>query len=257
MTTPNVHENCLVNISDVGVELGDKQILHGVSLTVELGRIITLIGPNGAGKTTLVRAILGLIEPDSGSVWVRPGITIGYMPQRLNIEPSLPMSVNRFLRLTGVKEVESIDAVLEDLKIEHLRDHPLQSISGGEMQRVLLARALLRHPQLLILDEPAQGVDVKGQSELYQLIDNICRARQCGILMISHDLHLVMATTDEVVCLNHHVCCHGKPEQVSNDPAFLSLFGKQEVESFAVYTHHHNHSHDIHGNVVSENDDRG
>ena len=242
----------LVKATNVSVGFADRQVLHGVNLEIERGRIVTLIGPNGAGKTTLVRIILGMLKPDTGEVWRCPGLTIGYMPQRLHIEPTLPISVLRFLQLTGIRDHARITGLLEKLKVAHLADQQLRKISGGELQRVLLARALLRKPSLLILDEPAQGVDVSGQAELYQLIDSIAEQDGCGILMISHDLHLVMSATDEVVCLNQHVCCHGKPEQVSSDPAYLDLFGKAGVDNIAVYTHHHNHSHDIHGNVIEE-----
>lgn len=245
----------LVRASAIAVRFGDRQVLHNVNLEIQRGRIVTLIGPNGAGKTTLVRAILGMLQPDSGDIWKTPGLTIGYMPQRLQIEPTLPITVFRFLQLTGIRQRNRIEDLLETLQIRHLADHQVRKISGGEMQRVLLARALLRNPSLLILDEPAQGVDVSGQAELYQLIDRIAEQHDCGILMISHDLHLVMSTTDEVVCLNHHICCHGKPEQVSNDPAYLSLFGTGAADSIAVYTHHHNHSHDIHGRVIDQEDD--
>jgi len=244
----------LVRASNICVSFAERQVLHDVDLEVRRGRIVTLIGPNGAGKTTLVRVILGLLKPDGGEVWKQPGLSVGYMPQRLHVEPTMPMTVRRFLQLTGIRDHQAIAAQLEDLQVRHLVDLQLRNISGGELQRVLLARALLRRPALLILDEPAQGVDVSGQTELYHLIDGIAEQHSCGILMISHDLHLVMSATDEVVCLNQHICCHGKPEQVSNDPAYLSLFGTSGVGNIAVYTHNHNHSHDIHGNVVEEKD---
>ena len=245
----------LVCATEIGVSFAGRQVLHNVNIEIQRGRIVTLIGPNGAGKTTLVRIILGMLEPDRGTVWKKPGLSIGYMPQRLQLEPTLPITVQRFLQLTGIRQQEQIDGVLDALQINHLAHQQVRNVSGGELQRVLLARALIRKPTLLILDEPAQGVDVSGQAELYQLIDQIADQQTCGILMISHDLHLVMSATDEVVCLNQHICCHGKPEHVSNDPAYLALFGKGGVESIAVYTHHHNHSHDIHGNVIEGSED--
>ena len=251
----DIQQDTLVRARGIGVNFGARQVLHNVDLEIKRSRIVTLIGPNGAGKTTLVRVILGRLQPDSGEVWKIPGLTIGYMPQRLHIEPTLPITVLRFLQLTGILQREPIEALLESLQIAHLAKHQIRKISGGEMQRVLLARALLRKPALLILDEPAQGVDVSGQAELYQLIDQIAEQQSCGILMISHDLHLVMSTTDEVVCLNNHICCHGKPEQVSNDPAYHSLFGKREAENIAIYTHKHNHSHDIDGRIIAERED--
>ena len=244
----------LVRASNIAVKFGDIEVLHNINIQIQRGRIVTLIGPNGAGKTTLVRVILGMLQPASGEVWKQPGLNVGYMPQRLHIEPTLPITVLRIRQLNGRTQRDLIEDLLATLQIKHLAAHQVNKISGGELQRVLLARALLRKPSLLILDEPAQGVDVSGQAELYQLIDGIAEQHSCGILMISHDLHLVMSATDEVVCLNHHICCHGKPEQVSNDPAYLSLFGTGAAENIAVYTHHHNHSHDIQGKVIEQQD---
>ena len=224
--------------------------VDSVDLKVRQGHIHALIGPNGAGKTTLVRAVLGLLKPDSGTVWRKPKLRVGYMPQKLNVDPTLPLSVLRFLRLVpGVYRAAALSA-LNEVGAEHVIDSPLQSVSGGEMQRVLLARALLREPELLVLDEPVQGVDVAGQAELYRLIGRLRERYGCGVLMVSHDLHLVMSATDQVVCLNRHVCCSGHPEQVSADPAFVELFG-QDARSLAVYHHQHDHSHDLHGSVVT------
>ncbi len=240
----------LIRLSDVHVRFARQPVLDGVQLQVHQGEIVTLIGPNGAGKTTLVRAVLGLLKPDSGTVWRKPKLRVGYMPQKLNVDPTLPLSVLRFLRLVpGVNRAAAL-AALGEVGAEAVIDSPLQSISGGEMQRVLLARALLRKPELLVLDEPVQGVDVAGQAELYRLIGRLRERYGCGVLMVSHDLHLVMSATDQVVCLNRHVCCSGHPEQVSADPAFVELFG-QDARSLAVYHHQHDHSHDLHGSVVT------
>lgn len=239
----------LLSAEKIEKSLASRKILQGIDLSIAESQIVTLIGPNGAGKTTLVRILLGLIQPDSGSVQQREGLRIGYMPQRIHIEPTLPMSVIRFLKLASPKAEKHIDELLNQLNIRELSEQQLISISGGELQRVLLARALLRDPHLLILDEPAQGVDIAGQADLYELIGKIRNDFGCSVLMISHDLHLVMSSTDEVICLNHHVCCHGKPDQVSVDPAFLELFGSQVSTNLAVYTHHHNHEHDIAGEV--------
>lgn len=241
---------CLVKADDISIQFGDRQVLQNVSLTVKQGQVLTLIGPNGAGKTTLVRIILGLVKPQSGRIEKPKNLRIGYMPQKLHVEATMPITVRRFLELARHKMGAPIDAILEEVQITHLMNHQLGSISGGEMQRVLLARALSQQPQLLVLDEPAQGVDVAGQAELYQLINDIRARHNCGVLMISHDLHLVMAKTDEVVCLNHHICCHGRPEQVSVDPSYLALFGKKEAKNLAVYTHNHNHHHDLTGDIV-------
>lgn len=239
----------LIKAHNLGVRRGGRAILAGADMTLERGKIVTLIGPNGAGKTTLVRCVLGLIKPDEGRLERGPGLRIGYMPQRLHIDPSLPLSVHRFLTLGGKPRVP-LQEVLDMTGIAHLTDAAMTHLSGGETQRVLLARALLRDPNLLVLDEPVQGVDVGGQEALYQLINDIRRQRQCGVLLVSHDLHLVMATTDTVICLNQHVCCHGHPEHVTSDPAYLALFGESAKPLVAPYTHHHDHRHDDHGNIV-------
>ncbi len=239
----------LINAHGLSVKRGDRYLLQGAGLTLEAGRIVTLIGPNGAGKTTLVRCLLGLIQPDEGRIERQPDLRIGYMPQKLHIDPSLPLNVKHFLALGGSPRLAE-DEVLSMTGIAHLRKTPMQRLSGGETQRVLLARALLRDPQLLVLDEPVQGVDVTGQAALYELISDIAKARQCGVLLVSHDLHLVMATTDTVVCLNQHICCSGHPQKVSSDPAYLALFGRSPRPQMAIYTHHHDHQHDVHGNVI-------
>ena len=198
-----------------------------------------------------MRAVLGLLSADSGTVWRKPKLRIGYMPQKLHVDPTLPLSVLRFLRLVPGVDRARAQGALAEVGASQVLDSPLQGISGGELQRVLLARALLREPQLLVLDEPVQGVDVAGQAELYRLITRLRDRHGCGVLMVSHDLHLVMSTTDQVVCLNRHVCCSGHPEQVSFDPAFVELFGR-DAQSLAVYHHHHDHEHDLTGGVVSD-----
>lgn len=251
MHSPDTPDKVLLAVTGIHKKFGDRKVLDNITLRVDEGKIVTLIGPNGAGKTTLVRIALRLVGADAGSVTHRPGLRIGYMPQRMRVEPTLPITVVRFLTLAENLSTTQLDATLSQLNILHLKNQQLMAISGGEMQRVLLARALLLKPQLLILDEPAQGVDLAGQAELYQLISKISKRDNCGVLMISHDLHLVMSATDEVVCLNHHVCCHGKPEQVSNDPAYLELFGATTARALAVYTHDHNHEHDLTGNIKS------
>ena len=245
-----LNKPCLIEAAEVSVTFGSRAVLEHVSLKVHEGEVVTLIGPNGAGKTTLVRVMLGLLKPHAGSVRKQDGLRIGYMPQKLHIEPTMPITVRRFLELATHAGRTPIEEVLKEVRISHLLDQQLKAISGGELQRVLLARALSQSPQLLVLDEPAQGVDVGGQAELYELINEIRGRHQCGVLMISHDLHLVMARTDEVICLNHHICCHGRPEQVSIDPSYLALFGRKEAESLAIYTHRHNHHHDLTGHVV-------
>jgi len=241
--------DALIQLDGVAVSFNGQSVLDDVQLSVQPGEIVTLIGPNGAGKTTLVRVVLGLLQPERGNVRRAPRLRIGYMPQKLHVDATLPLSVLRFLRLVPGVDRKRALAALAEVGAEQVIDSPLQSISGGEMQRVLLARALLREPQLLVLDEPVQGVDVAGQAELYRLISRLRERHGCGVLMVSHDLHLVMSATDQVVCLNRHVCCSGHPEQVSGDPAFIELFG-QDAKSLAVYHHHHDHAHDLHGGVV-------
>ncbi|HDZ58257.1 MAG TPA: zinc ABC transporter ATP-binding protein ZnuC [Pseudomonas xinjiangensis] len=239
----------LLDLERISLRLHGSSVLDQVSLRVMPGEIVTLIGPNGAGKTSLVRIVLGLLKSDSGKVWKQPRLRVGYMPQKLHIDATLPLTVDRFLMLSpGVKRAAVLEALVE-VGADHLLKRPLQQVSGGELQRILLARALLRKPHLLVLDEPVQGVDVNGQIELYQLITRLRDRYGCGVLMVSHDLHLVMATTNTVVCLNRHVCCSGHPEQVSLDPAFVALFGEQ-ASALAVYNHHHDHAHDLHGEVV-------
>lgn len=240
----------LLEAREVVLGFAGRRVLDRVELVVNEGEIVTLIGPNGAGKSTLVRVLLGLIAPDAGRVTRRPGLRVGYMPQRLAVDPVLPLTVRRFLRLAGRGiDAAALSAALREVGAEHVIDTPLQSVSGGELQRVMLARALLRRPQLLVLDEPVQGVDVTGQAELYRLIGELRARRGCGVLMVSHDLHLVMAATDHVVCLNTHVCCSGHPESVSRHPEYLRLFGPREAAELAVYTHHHDHVHDVDGHV--------
>ncbi|MEH6387969.1 zinc ABC transporter ATP-binding protein ZnuC [Pseudomonas profundi] len=241
--------DALLTLESVSLRLHGNAILDQVNLRVEPGEIVTLIGPNGAGKTSLVRIVLGLLKADSGTVTRKSRLRIGYMPQKLQVDATLPLTVLRFLMLAPrVKRPAAVEA-LEEVGAGHLAQRPLQQVSGGELQRILLARALLRKPHLLVLDEPVQGVDVNGQIELYELITRLRDRYGCGVLMVSHDLHLVMSTTNTVVCLNRHVCCSGRPEQVSLDPAFVALFGEQ-ASALAVYNHHHDHDHDLHGEVV-------
>lgn len=221
-------------------------MVDGVSLHLRARQVMTLIGPNGSGKTTLVRLLLGLEQPDGGEVVRRAGLKVGYMPQKLAIDPVLPLSVRGFLGLhpQGHRpSLSQINNVCAEVGVPHLLEAQIQQVSGGELQRIMLARCLLCGPELLVLDEPAQGVDVAGQAQLYGLIARIAREHALAVLMVSHDLHLVMSATDEVICLNHHVCCAGHPHSVRADPAFAALFGPQEAENLAVYTHHHNHTH--------------
>lgn len=238
----------LLQLKDIHFARNQRNILQGVALDIYQGEIVTLIGPNGAGKSSLLKIALGLQKPDRGSVVRRPALRIGYMPQKLQIPETLPLCVRDFLALARDYKPAQLPAVARRLSIEHLLDSQFSRLSGGEHQRVLLARALLASPQLLVLDEPVQGLDVGGQAELYGLIGELKSELNAGILMVSHDLHLVMAATDRVICLNQHVCCEGHPSHVSQDPSYLKLFGRQMPAQLAPYTHHHDHEHDhIHG----------
>ena len=237
----------LLSLNDVSLQFGTKSILEHVSLSIKRGEITTLIGPNGAGKSSLVRVALGLQKPTKGKVVRQTGLRLGYMPQKLVIDDSLPLTVLRFLQLAYRSSKADALSILAMVEGQHLAGQAIQKLSGGEFQRVLLARAILRKPQLLILDEPVQGVDMSGQRELYRLIKQVRDELHCGVLMVSHDLHLVMKQTDHVVCLNRNICCAGLPENISSHPAYLQLFGQAEESELAIYTHHHDHQHGLSG----------
>jgi zinc transport system ATP-binding protein len=239
----------ILSAQNISVRYGDHQVLKEVSIELNQSEIVTLIGPNGAGKTSLIRVLLGLLKPDSGVVKKDRNLNTAYVPQKSNVHDVLPLRVKDFLLLAKHYPDEKLRAALDEVQIGHLINKTIQGISGGELQRVLLARALLKEPNLLILDEPAKGVDIVGQQLLYSIIKNIRDNHQCGVLMVSHDLHLVMASTDKVVCLNSHVCCTGHPDDVSEHPEYIKLFGSA-LEGLAVYSHHHDHEHDIHGDVI-------
>lgn len=239
----------LVTLKETELRYGTRQVLSNINLQIHRGEITTVIGPNGAGKSCLVKLVTGLAIPTRGEVFRDPSLNIGYMPQVLALDRSMPIKVGRFLSLVEQDKVIR-KQVLGRLDIKHLGGAQIQSLSGGEFQRVLLARAILRKPDLLVLDEPLQGVDVSGQIALYRLIASLRDELNCAILMVSHDLHLVMAQTDKVICLNQHVCCYGRPESVSQDPEYLRLFGSRAAEDIAFYSHQHDHQHDMHGNVV-------
>lgn len=244
----------LLRVEALVVRFGDDAALDRVDMAVHAGEIVTVVGPNGSGKTTLLRAALGLIDVDGGRVWRRPRLRIGYVPQRLAVDATLPLSVRRFVALAGGAGKADVRQALDAVGAGYLLDKPMRALSGGEMRRVLLARALVPHPDLLVLDEPTAGVDVGGQADLYQLLDHIRRRQGCGVLLVSHDLHLVMASTDRVLCLNHHVCCSGTPEDITVHPEYRALFGREVAGSFAVYQHDHDHHHTLHGDVAPAGD---
>jgi zinc transport system ATP-binding protein len=244
----------LLSAHQISHKFDQDWVLENIDFKLNPGQIITLIGPNGAGKSTLLRILLGLIKPTQGIIHKRSDINIGFMPQKVQLDATLPMNVAQFLKL-AIKPKHPAwqiwkgssapsfnpeqDAIIKELNIFHLLEHPIQKISGGELQRVLLARALMNNPNLLVLDEPVQGVDIQGQNELYEYIQSIRQQHQCGILMVSHDLHIVMKHTDEVLCLNRHLCCSGHPIDIQASKEYQTLFGQDEP-AVAVYEHHHN-----------------
>lgn len=250
----NMKPDILLELDEVELTIGSRQLLDSVSLQLRAGEILTIVGPNGAGKTTLLRVALGLLPATSGIVQCKSGVKIGYMPQKLQLDPTFPITVKRFLSMAGRERADSGMSLLKEVGATHVIDSPLQNLSGGELQRVLLARALARDPELLVLDEPVQGVDVHGQMELYQLIGRIRDEHHCAVLMVSHDLHLVMASTDRVLCLNRHICCSGTPEAVTNDPAYLEMFGQQALQHLAFYAHDSDHRHDACEDCQEKND---
>jgi zinc transport system ATP-binding protein len=238
----------LARLDGISLAFGKTEVLSDIDLVLRAGEIVTLVGLNGSGKSSLTRVLLGLIAPDKGTVWRKPGLKIGYTPQHVARDVTLPLTVERFLTLAGASS-GAVMATLEEVGVAQTLKTQLAQISGGEMNRVLLARALLRDPELLVLDEPMSGVDVAGQAELYALIGAIRRRRGCGILLVSHDLHVVMRQTDHVVCLNHHICCSGTPQSVVRDDAFISLFGTEIAGTLALYHHEHDHRHGPQGAV--------
>ncbi|UWM79741.1 ATP-binding cassette domain-containing protein [Rhizobium sp. SRDI969] len=242
-TPAGIRAEPLVSLENVGILRNGRWLVRGVDFSVSRGEIVTLIGPNGSGKSTSAKAAIGVLKPDEGRVERNAGLKVGYVPQKLTIDWTLPLSVRRLMTLTGPLPERDILSALESAGIAHMLDAEVQHLSGGEFQRALMARAIARKPDLLVLDEPVQGVDFSGEIALYDLIKSIRNATDCGILLISHDLHVVMAETDTVICLNGHVCCRGTPESVSRSPEYVRLFGSRAAQTLAVYSHHHDHTH--------------
>lgn len=250
-------ETALISARGLELSFGDKPVLRDVDFDIHEGEIVTLIGPNGAGKSTLVRVLLGLVPLDGGSVRRRRDARIGYVPQRLDIDPAIPMTVQRFLSLGERVSQEDIAARLKEAGAGHVLDRQISKLSGGELQRVVLARALLRSPNLLVLDEPVRGVDYTGEAELYNLFSRLRDSRGLGVLLVSHDLHVVMASSDRVVCLNQHVCCSGVPETVAQHPEYTRLFGAEAARAFGLYHHRHDHRHGPAGEPLGEGQGTG
>jgi zinc transport system ATP-binding protein len=238
--------NAILSARDASLVVSGRKILDRVNIDVRPNEIVTVIGPNGAGKSTLVRCMLGLQPLTSGKIVRAKTLRVGYVPQRFPLIPNVPLDVRRLLSLTLKPSEDEIDAALAETGIPHLKDATVARLSGGELQRALLARALLRKPDLLVLDEPVQAVDFMGEARMYELISDVRKRHGCGILMVSHDLHLVMAESDHVICLNGHVCCEGGPVKVQQDPEFAKLFGPSAARMIAAYTHHHDHDHEGH-----------
>ena len=225
------------------IRQGKKHILEDVAIRVDNKDFITIIGPNGAGKSMLLKCLMKFYPPDNGTIKQKSGLKIGYLPQQFFSDHTMPMTVKHFLMLRKKTSELALQKTAEETNIATAMHKPLSALSGGELQRVLLARALLDNPELLVLDEPAQNLDISGQLSFYKLLNNIYQERNLSILMVSHDLHMVMTSTKQVVCLFHHICCSGEPQSVAKDPAFISLFGNDMARMMTVYQHSHNHTH--------------
>jgi zinc transport system ATP-binding protein len=236
----------------VSLSYRGKPAIDAVSIAIHAGEIVTLIGPNGAGKTTLARALLGLAPVGAGAIARKAGLRVGYVPQRFPVERIIPLSVRRFMSLAEAVPAEIAEACLAETGAGGLIDAQMCELSGGEFQRVLLARALAREPEFLVLDEPAQAVDFAGAAQLYELIAAIRDRRGCGILLISHDLHVVLGASDRVVCLNRHVCCEGVPDAVAGHPEYARLFGPKAAASLGLYHHRHDHAHTLSGEIARD-----
>ncbi|NOD95061.1 ATP-binding cassette domain-containing protein [Ruegeria sp. HKCCD4884] len=234
----------LITVENLSVRYGAHTVLSRVDMAVEPGEIVTIVGPNGSGKTSLLRAIIGATRPSSGQVSLKPGLKIGYVPQKLHVDPTLPISVERFMRLTDRVSRKQCVAALETAGVPDLLRRQMSQLSGGQFQRVLLARALINRPDILLLDEATQGLDQRGSASFYQQIESVRRETGCAILMISHELHVVMSASDRVICLNGHVCCEGSPAVVASAPEYRALFGTGTGGALALYRHEHDHNHD-------------
>ncbi len=233
----------LLDVRDLSVRYGSHEVLSDVSLSIDAGEIVTIVGPNGSGKTSLLRAIVGAVPIASGHIERASGLILGYVPQRLHIDPTMPMTVERFLRLPRGATRDEIAASLSRAGVPGVAQSQMADLSGGQLQRILLARALVSRPRLLLLDEPTQGLDQPGSAAFYRLIEEVRRDTGCAVLMISHELHVVMASSDRVICINGHVCCHGTPEVVSSAPEYRALFGSGTGGALALYRHDHDHAH--------------
>jgi zinc transport system ATP-binding protein len=234
----------LISAHGINVSRDGRSVLNDVSVDISENDFITIIGPNGAGKSMLLKCLMGFYPPDSGHVIQQKNLKIGYVPQRLMADPTLPITVSRFLTLRKKTDRADFDRVIDETDIGGSLKRPLAVLSGGELQRVLLARALLNGPQLLVLDEPAQNLDITGQLAFYKLLEQVYKERHLSVLMVSHDLHLVMSSTRNVLCLSGEVACYGAPQSVTKNPAFIALFGEDMAQMMSSYHHHHHDDHD-------------
>lgn len=235
--------SALIEVSGLEMRYRDQLVLRDVNLAVMSGEIVTIVGPNGSGKSTLLRALIGALTPVVGEVRRAPGLRVGYLPQKLEIDPTLPITVSRFLSLpTGVPPARAA-AALEQAGVPELGGRQMVDLSGGQFQRILLARALLGDPQILLLDEATQGLDQPGSAAFYRRIEQVRTELGCAVVMVSHELHVVMSASDRVICLNGHVCCEGRPEVVASAPEYRALFGSGTGGALALYRHDHDHSH--------------
>ena len=233
----------LISARDLSVRLGGRDVLFDVDFTIDRAEIVTIVGPNGSGKTTLLRTLLGMVAPARGQITRAPGLRVGYVPQKLHLEPTMPLSVRRFLSLPRRQPRDAIARMLERTGVPEVIDQPMTTLSGGQMQRVLLARALLGDPDILMLDEPTAALDQPGVASFYKLIAALRAETGCAVLSVSHDLHVVMAASDRVVCINGHVCCEGTPSVVRDAPEYRALFGLGTGGALALFQHHHDHDH--------------
>jgi zinc transport system ATP-binding protein len=245
----------LLSARDISYTREKRLILDRVSFELKRAQITTIIGPNGAGKSTLTNIVNGLISDYAGVIERSPGLRIGYLPQKVYVNRLMPLTVERLMRLTRSSSDSQIELALAQSDVAYLKQRQVHSLSEGELKRVLLARTALGEPDLLVLDEPTAGVDVSGEVRMYQLIGELRDQLQCAVLLVSHDLHLVMSQTDQVLCLNRHLCCSGLPESVSRHPEYLALFGPQVSDSIAVYAHRHDHVHDVSGETGAHRHD--
>ena len=238
----------LVKIKNAGIFRSSKWLVRGVSLEVSQGQIVTLIGPNGSGKTTTAKIVLNILRPDEGYI-ISNTRRVAYVPQKVNVDWTMPLRVFDFMKITGDLSETEMKENLRLTGVERLIYSELRNLSGGEFQRVLIARAIAKKPELLVLDEPVQGVDFNGEIALYNLIKQISDSLNCGILLISHDIHFVMSSTDHVICLNGHICCSGSPSSVAKNPSYIELFGEHTASTLSLYKHHHDHSHGADGRI--------